>query len=357
MKVFLDSNVICRDYWFRSPAYREFLDGLDVVPAELLISQVVLDEVTNRFREDLEAAAQKLVQAQRQLGRLRPESGDTYSPPDSMTESTAYREWLDGRLADVGCEVTPYPDIPHEKVVKRDLSRRKPFSTKGTGYRDFLIWEGLRRKMILDVGRAVFVTDNSRDFGEGPEIHDELGEDITNPNRLILVNSIRAFNDEFITPLLATLDGLRLELEGAGAGALDLRAWLQSHLLDLLRDEDLGYLAVGLIHESGTILPRNIVSLSGLSVHQVRESPSGEKIVRFAVGVGVTVSFDFGWDDYVRYEEVRDIVSGAEEFSFVSWDEECELDLVIELTLDSDGRRVVGQELVVAKGPGGEFEC
>ena len=149
MKVFLDSNVICRDYWFRSPAYREFLDGLDVVPAELLISQVVLDEVTNRFREDLEAAAQKLVQAQRQLGRLRPESGDTYSPPDSMTESTAYREWLDGRLADVGCEVTPYPDIPHEKVVKRDLSRRKPFSTKGTGYRDFLIWEGLRRKMVI----------------------------------------------------------------------------------------------------------------------------------------------------------------------------------------------------------------
>ncbi|HWY36561.1 MAG TPA: PIN domain-containing protein, partial [Nitrosopumilaceae archaeon] len=49
MKVVLDSNIIIADFWMRSTGFKILFEKAKKGEIELYIPQVVIDEVTNKF--------------------------------------------------------------------------------------------------------------------------------------------------------------------------------------------------------------------------------------------------------------------------------------------------------------------
>lgn len=114
----------------------------------------------------------------------------------------------------------------------------------GTGYRDLLIWESLRRLTWSGHERIVFVTANVRYFVADARLHQELAVDVLNADRVEVFDSLRAFNEKHVMPRLETIDRLNKGLQTIAGGSPDLTAWVRYNLLEILRWEELGY-AVG----------------------------------------------------------------------------------------------------------------
>src|SRR6185503_18198292 len=204
-----------------------FLDGFRTIPAELKAPEVVVDEVVNRYGEDLRDAEANLRKSGRLVRQLLGKAENS-SERETAVESkfATYKEWFVERLQSVGADILPYPTVSHKSVVQRDLFRRKPFNREGAGYRDCLIWENVRQLVVIGNEPAVFVTANKRDFGVGPTIHADLEKDLWDPWRVRLVHNLFEFNREFILPRLRMLENVSSSLKQQGANEFDLRGWL-----------------------------------------------------------------------------------------------------------------------------------
>lgn len=118
-----------------------------------------------------------------------------------------YEDYFAGRLATVGAVVQPLPDVPLQQLLKRDLSKLKPFNDVGRGMRDALNWYSvLSLAEKCDASDRVFwVTGNHKDFATsaGSDLHSDLLADLEDIDcKVSRATSIRALLD---SPLLASL--------------------------------------------------------------------------------------------------------------------------------------------------------
>ena len=115
MKVVLDANILCQDYWRRSTNFQVFRDGLPSVPATLCLPEVVIDEVANRLREDLADAIRSDEESIRTLARL---ANQPFEPASKKVDVEARAALFRGQLLDwvkaADGEVLSYPDISHQ---------------------------------------------------------------------------------------------------------------------------------------------------------------------------------------------------------------------------------------------------
>jgi PIN domain len=358
LKVVLDTNIFCQDFRMRSSNFRLLREGLRVIPAELKVPEVVLDEVVNRFAEDLEEAVAEARKAEAGLARLL--AGPLNSSAKTLNvgkETEAYREWLIASLEEAGVEILPYPDVPHKEVVRRDLQRRHPFKRDGSGYRDCLIWENVRELVRNDTDSVVFVTANKSDFGQGPRVAADLQQDVPDSNCLEIVTSLAGFNDKFVLPKLSPMHDLKARLQNVAGSSFDVPRWLQDNLLNLLRDEELAPIVLGFPQGAGSLWPRHIINLEVKAVDDVRRLSGGETLVSVKVRVRVKFSVDIDWDDFVQHPEVREWVGDdSEPFSSMFTEEDATLDIEIRLVLDANGKSLTDQEIQSICGPFGDVE-
>jgi hypothetical protein len=336
----------------RGTNFRLFLDGLRSIPGELKISEVVVDEVVNRFREDLEAAIQKSIIAEKDMYRLTNIHGvPRTNALDPILEAKKYREQLLTRIKEHGGEILHYPDIPHKRIVERDLQRKKPFKMDGSGYRDCLIWESIKNMMFLGTERVLFITNNHKDFGKSPFVAPELQSEIINPNRLTIYNELKDLNDNHVIPKLKMLGELKNKLQIHSVEEFDVLDWLKNNLIDLITVNELGTVATGFPDGVGRIWPKEIVAINEIRIDDVREMESGEKLVRVFANVDVEFSIDIDWDDYVNHQEVREWVGDSEEhFSSMGTYNVEKLKICVDLILDNNSINVISEDMVSAEG-------
>jgi len=79
MRIVIDTNIFCEDYYLRGSNFRVLLDGLNSLPGTLLIPEVVVDEVVNRYREDLLEVTSKEREVRNSLSRMLSNPGS--APP------------------------------------------------------------------------------------------------------------------------------------------------------------------------------------------------------------------------------------------------------------------------------------
>lgn len=308
----------------------------------------------NRYREDLEAAVLKSRDSRALLARLVLQPDELVSVTlDAKAESRRFREWFESKIKKYG-EILPYPEIPHKRVVQRDLQRRKPFNRDGAGYRDFLIWESTRKLALWGTERIVLVTNNRKDFGEGPLVDVDLQTDILNPSHVKLFSGLRQLNDALVVPKLKMLDDVKEALE-SGESGVDLLAWLRTNLVELLRDvDDVGQMIIGFPDRVGSVRPTQVVELHRLEIPEVRALESGEKLARVRVNVDIEFSVDIDWED-LDYQEVRDWIGPATEKFASSWSYQVErIEIELEVTLEKE--KVTSHELLEISGPFGTID-
>ena len=322
--VILGTSVLCQDIRLTGSGARVFLGNVKLIPATILVPEVVIDEVTNHFREKLEAAQREFAQAQRRLTALLSDPRPTLESAPIECAASEYRQSLLKQLSDAGGRTLPYPDIPHHKIVERDLMRRKPFKRDGSGYRDLLIWESVRRVMRGGHERIAFLTANTRDFAANGEIHGDLATDVLNPKRIELFTSLKEFNNRHIHPRQQTADRLQQELRSILGVNANLAEWIREHLLVLLKDEDLDWLGDSEANGAIDFWACEIVSFDDLRMVSASRLDDGELFCEVIVRASVNISAH----DY-----------------YASWYQLFVLSTSIEITMNSDASRVTSHEV------------
>jgi len=358
MRIVIDTNIFCEDYYLRGSNFRVLFDGLHSLPGTLLIPEVVVDEVVNRYREDLQEITSKERETRNSLSRML--SDPSSVPPlnvDVVAQANAYRAYLEAVIAQHG-KVLPYPQTSHKIIVERDLARRKPFKRDGSGYRDLLIWETIKSQMIWGTERVILLTNNPKDFGEGPLVDPELQPEILNPAHLQLIRSLREFNEAFVTPRLRMIEGAKAEAFSGASANVDLAAWLRSNLIDILYfEESLGPLVAGFPDGAGCIRPSELVAFHDLKIISARQLESKETLVRISVDAELEFLIDIDWDDFVNHPEVRDWAGEDHEpFSSSSSHHVARLRVVLDLVISSSAHSVDSHELVSLESDYGDVE-
>ena len=208
MHIIPDANIIIAEGYGDSGDFRLLLSTLGVLQYELSVPKLVTEEVVASFAR---AYDKRLQRVKDDLDWLSRHSGlDLPSPIvtlDKRIRAGLFRNRLIERLDIPNCSIIGYPDTPHEDLVKRATTRRKPFNQNGVGYRDSLIWETtLSLATRLDT-QVVLLSENTRDFGDdGGGLHQDLVEDLVDRglprDKVVLISSLEEFINSHIDPIL-----------------------------------------------------------------------------------------------------------------------------------------------------------
>jgi hypothetical protein len=311
MHLVLDTSILCGDYHLGGTSFRTLTEWLDRAERHTLnLPEIVLDEVVNKYREQLSQNCAKL---NKQVAQLRYLTGSDILEP--LSEDT--RQQLSGgfqatlriKLDALNTQFLPYPEIPHEKLVRRALARRKPFAASGAGYRDALIWHTILDLVRSDTSeRVAFITANTKDFMDDEHrLHPDLAADLlelaVEQGRVSIYDSLDTFITEHVKPELEELEGLKVELSSgrfSGTNLIDdlslqVRNWLASMEFE---PEELGLLA--------EFNEPTVAGVSGLTISTVNgvfRLKEGEVLIAMEIDVEAEVHFFILKSNYYTFDE------------------------------------------------------
>lgn len=259
--------------------FRVLFEGLKHLDAVLVVPQVVLDELENKYREELQESQSLL---HKELSRIMKMTGKQFTNPldDHHVEQLVqeYRHIVKATLLFHGAIVADYPEVPHSEVVEYELMRRKPFSSSGAGYRDFLIWRTVVG--IAKDGPVAFISQNEKDFALDQKLHPQLVEDLVTRGLesgvVRYFHKLEAFVGASITPILESICEVRSSLLTGTYAGLDLK----QQLLDCLALEMSRYEADNSAWEDRLVNPP-MTFTGNISDYEVdvRRLPSGELLI------------------------------------------------------------------------------
>ena len=353
MIVILDSNIICQDFHMSGTSFRVFFDGLDAIPARLLVPEVVVDEVVNRYAEDLCESVRNVEKANAVLNRVA--GVDIVKTPEikCAAERSKYRGYLLKKLTDMGGEILAYPQVSHKDVVARDLSRKKPFTREGKGYRDYLIWETIRKQTYSGDKLVAFVSNDVSGFALDSAIDPELKSAVGPGTDLQLYTNLKEFNEIYVNPKLKMLEGVKAKLQENNLAGFNLRVWLKKELLGLIKNESYYELIIFSWPEGAAdVWPTEIIKYSDVVVNSVQALKSGEKILRITVKAKVAFIVGVDWGQYESCRQIRNHLGDVEPFSTNLWRTIEDLECKISIILNSEESNPVSQNIDAIYGPG-----
>ncbi len=361
MHVVLDSNIFVSDFRMEGTAFRVLLSAAPRVGITLCVPQLVLDEVVNKYREQLRGVAAKYVSVARSWQRMTTERLPPIADDCGVAEhSHAYAEHLRTTLASVDAKILPYPDVSHEKLVRRALERRRPFAKGGRGYRDALIWEVLLGLCLSDGREVCFVTRNSKDFGKGPEPHPHLAADLTNSHlridRLAVVPSLDELNNTHLVQHLRRVDRIVDLLSAEQLDQFSLRDWASAELCDLLDDNELGDILANVEQNHVSVSVSSIKKIDFLQVDDVRLLPAGELLVAATISGTVELAVDGDPESYYNYEDVRELWGTEPPSEYSSMWFPADARVAFSLVLQGESYDVLSAEIDSVEGEAMEVE-
>lgn len=304
--IVIDTNVLIRDYWLRSPSFVLLKHFLATSGANLVVPKIVLEEAINHHGEDIEKLKSNVRTTSRESARLlrNPKLHDWHGEILKQEREDSYEHFLSSELARLKVTIPDYKEIPHSDVVQRDLKRRRPFQQSGKGYRDTLLWETVVRNCLCKDQLTVFITDNTHDFyGDGQELHDDLRMDMVwgkakGEGELRLVRDLPSFTDIFIVPYLVARKDFVLLIQNGKVKGLDLSTVTDEKLdivVEALHEEpDI------MIYDSGVYDPEvDVIEDAGdFTVEQASEISKNVLLVVYEFNASVAFTYFLPRDEY-----------------------------------------------------------
>jgi hypothetical protein len=272
MQVILDTNIIVSDFYMRSSKFKFLFEFSKKLSFDILIPQVVLDEVINKYTEMFEKQFMVYDKSVIQLKPLLYGRNIDFLTFDSTMVIDEYKGFLNDLIESKKIQLIPYPKTSHRDIVLHELSGKKPFKENGTGYRDLLIIESIFEKYSIPEESIVFISNNSRDFGEEPNFYEDLfsiNKKISNKFRFKIKNSLTGFIDEYITPIMKIDESIKTIPQMSEFTGLNISNWILKELKDIIYDNGVGYAIMGLDEGYGTVMLHKIDSVKSLTVDNV----------------------------------------------------------------------------------------
>ena len=168
--VLFDTNVLPRQYDFRSGFWLSILRLCHVTGHKPAVPEIVLHESVNIRAASYSEAANNLALATKEIAKYYGDL-EVYVPDvESVVED--WRKSIEGAL-----RILPLHGDDATEALTREALRRRP-AREGKGGRDAAIWMTALR-LAKDGVNVVFVSNNTKDFGKGglhPDLVRELAE-------------------------------------------------------------------------------------------------------------------------------------------------------------------------------------
>lgn len=293
MKIVIDSNSIVRDYRLKGSAFQILLEELSLGgDYELNVPAVVIDETTNKLGESIREAIARAQQSVAKLKRLTGEAVKAEFEVDDEKFVADYHAFLVGTVEGSGGRILPYPDVSHIELVRRELLRKKPFSSKGTGYRDALIWSTVTSLMKTGEEEVAFISENTSDFATEGNLHADLADDLRmqslDPKRLLFFSSLQDFIDLRIKPNLEPIAPARREIETKLLQEQESQKAIAIALESIAPSLPIPDSAPSFLRSVQVVA---VNSINGLRVDDIREVPSGDLYVEATIDANVEIDY------------------------------------------------------------------
>lgn len=181
MFVILDTQAIHRDFHLANAATQRLLEEAPAHGMVVCLPEIVIQEMLDDFRDQLEGALQSFEKSRRDLSRLRQSDLPLEPPEDLGQEMSAYENRLRAILSEHSVQVLPIPKVDASALFPRQLAHRRPFKLDGKGLNDVLIWESIV-ELCVDSSRPIaLITGNSKDFADPLDdlvLHTDLQDDL-----------------------------------------------------------------------------------------------------------------------------------------------------------------------------------
>lgn len=243
MKVIIDSNILIADFLMKSPNITILLESSKNKKIELFIPKIVVDEVANKYEQNLTKIHIDLVSELKKYNKLSESSIINPVLVEDVKEKIAlYKEKIEKIFKDNLATILDYPKVEHSVIAKKAMLNKKPFNSNEKGYRDNLIWENIKSIISEDNPDAVsspdliFISGKHKDFlGKENELHDDLLLELSTENKssdVIIYQSLGEFNEKITKLYLAEADKFKEKLENKVFWDFDLKNFIDDFLFN-----------------------------------------------------------------------------------------------------------------------------
>lgn len=359
--VLLDSCIYCADLHGAGTNTTVLVEGIERLKYSLLLPEVIRDEVIAKHSHNLSDVTTAYEKSQREVRRfLHPWEKIDFPKVDSGKLVQDYAKRFPYGIHKTRIVVLPYPATPHREIAQRAILRRKPFKEGGAGYRDALIFETLKEYLLQHPDHAVsFVSLNHRDFFEDNELHPCLVDDLKragiDPARVMPFMDLGSLNQSQVFPHLQSLDKLREALQVEMHPMFKVRDWINSDLLELLRDEDWGAAIIGV--DCVYSYPSKCGEPEKVKVDDVKLLPSGDLLVQFSMRIEIEVSVSYDGEAYDKAYNAMCELFGEPDgpVGYTSTSVPVSTHVGVSLVLDKDCSQVKSSQVDSLEGHGGYY--
>ncbi len=343
MKIILDTNILMSDWLHRSIAFKIFIKGIKDIPAKIVIPQVVLDELFRNYSRSIDELISDMDQCNKKLEKLAEVS---LKKVEKEVLENRYRLFIRKFLNDNDIKILEYPKIEIKEAIRRELNGAKPFKSSGEGYRDYVIWETIKREIDnYEQEDIIFISLNRKDFGNPPDLDEELKNEIKyKPANLFYFKSISEFNKKYILPRQEEIKILTENVNSLFKNEFDIFMWIKNHAKDIIYDNEVGRI----IFDTGDysrIHPLAINRIDSIEIMEVVKLDDDEYSLELVIKVDVVFSIDISWDDYQNSNKVKEFVGEVDEpFSYIWWNQKSKVELDYLLIVSTEGE-IIEEEL------------
>lgn len=201
MYIFIDTNIFYNNWHLDNANFQFLFRYINKESSTLLVSELVCQEVENKYFIEKEQAFDDLEKAIDKFERLTAQLQEfKIKPPNKAYDLKSVLKSKLGKVSYI-----PFENISQQSVVSRALKNTRPFQQNEKGYRDTLIWLSfityIQQQNIQ--GDVAFISQNSNDFyaKSKEEFHEDLIRDIEDCNlkcQIVVYNTLVNFIDKNI---------------------------------------------------------------------------------------------------------------------------------------------------------------
>lgn len=181
MIIFIDTNLIYGHWHLHNANFQYLLNFLENTNSTLAISEIVCDEIDNKYFDELNGINIALRNNLKKYEALINKSVNLI--PNDLDNEYSFRKLIQERSDNV--KLFPFSAIGNDILVKRAIKKIKPFKEDDKGFRDTLIWLSFLEYLKFEDDKdVIFINNNSSDFynSDKSDFHDDLKIDIQSYN-------------------------------------------------------------------------------------------------------------------------------------------------------------------------------
>jgi len=354
MDVILDANIIVSDFYMKSVNFRLLLEFSKKIPFEIYIPEIVLDEVLNKYREMLENKLIAYKKSIAQLSTLLPSSHYDFLDFDLEIECENYKDFINEKFKERRFKLLPYPQTPHKDIVTHELSRKKPFKSNGSGYRDKLVIDSIFEKFKVPEASVILISNNSNDFGVEPDFEKDLfyGKKVSNHFRFRIKNKLSGFIEQYIQPIKQINNDIKTIPQLSDSTGINISDWILLNMKDIIYDNGVGYAIMGLDEGFGTILLHKIDFIKSILVSDVTEMDENITACKIKIVADLIMYISGDQDDFLRSKSwcdffEYDVSEGHVDIS--TW-QSVSTDIVISVVIDKSESKIISYDTISVDG-------